>query len=139
MTDIGGAIGCEQLKKLPAFTMQRMAHASYLDSHISVPGLITPQRMTDSTHVYHQYVVRITPELPMKRAEFMTYLADRGIGTAVHYPVPIHRQPVYLGQDPSVSCPVAERLCEEVLSLPVHPNVTEPMLEEICTTINRVN
>ena len=138
MTDIGGAIGCEQLKKLPAFNTLRISHAAYLDSHISVKGLITPYRMPDSTHVYHQYVVRITPEFPMKRAEFMRYLADCGIGTVVHYPIPIHRQPVYLEQDPSVSCPVAERLCEEVLSLPVHPNVTETMLEKICSAINGV-
>ena len=139
MTDIGGAIGCEQLKKLPSFNKKRIANASYLDSHISAKGLLTPHRMPDSTHVYHQYVVRITPEFPMNRAEFMTSLADRGIGTAVHYPIPIHRQPVYLEQNPSVSCPVAEQLCEEVLSLPVHPALTEPMLEKICTTINGVN
>jgi len=138
LTDIGGAIGCEQLKKLPYFNTQRISHASYLDSHISVKGLITPSRMPDTTHVYHQYVVRITPSFPMKRAEFITYLADHGIGTAVHYPIPIHQQPVYLEQDPSVSCQVAEQLCDEVLSLPVHPNVTEPMLEKICTSINGV-
>jgi perosamine synthetase len=138
LTDIGGAIGCEQLKKLPYFNTKRISHASYLDSHISVKGLITPNRMPDTTHVYHQYVVRITPDFPMKRAEFITYLADCGIGTAVHYPIPIHQQPVYLEQDPSVSCPIAEQLCDEVLSLPVHPNVTEPMLEKICTTINGV-
>lgn len=139
MTDIGGAIGCEQLKKLPRFNQQRISHASYLDSHISTKGLLTPHRMPDSTHVYHQYVVRITPEFPMNRVEFMTSLADRGIGTAVHYPIPIHRQPVYFEQNPSVSCPVAEQLCDEVLSLPVHPAVTEPMLEKICSTINGVN
>ena len=138
MTDIGGAIGCEQLKKLPDFNTRRISHASYLDSHNSAKGLGTPQRMPDSTHVYHQYVVRITREFPMKRAEFMAYLSDRGIGTAVHYPIPIHRQPVYLEQQPSVSCPVAEQLCDEVLSLPVHPLVTEPMLEKICTAINGV-
>jgi perosamine synthetase len=139
MTDIGGVIGCEQMKKLPAFNEQRISNAAYLDSHLSVPGLITPYRMPDSTHVYHQYVIRITPEFPMKRTEFMKYLADQGIGTAVHYPIPIHRQPVYQELNPAVSCPVAEQFCEEVLSLPVHPNVTRSMLEEICTTINGVN
>jgi perosamine synthetase len=138
MTDIGGAIGCEQLKKLPSFNKRRIANAAYLDSHISAKGLLTPRRMPDATHVYHQYVVRITPGFPMKRAEFMHYLADRGIGTAVHYPIPIHRQPVFLEQEPAVSCPVAERLCDDVFSLPVHPNVTEPMLDKICTTINGV-
>jgi perosamine synthetase len=139
MTDIGGAIGSVQLKKLGSFNEKRTSNASYLDSHISQKGLVTPYIMPGSTHVYHQYVLRVTPEFPLTRAEFMTYLADRGIGTAVHYPIPIHRQPVYLEQNPAVSCPVAERLCEEVLSLPVHPAVTEPMLETICSTIHGVN
>ena len=138
LNDIGGAIGCEQLKKLPAFNALRSSHAAYLDSHISKKGLITPYRMPDATHVYHQYVIRITPDFPMKRGEFMTSLAEHGIGTAVHYPIPIHKQPVYLDQEISTSCPVAKRLCDEVLSLPVHPNVTEPMLEKICTTIQGV-
>ena len=138
MTDIGGAIGCEQLKKLPGFNTRRISNGAYMDSHLSVKGLVTPRRLADSTHVYHQYVIRITPDFPMKRAEFMKYLAGQGIGSAVHYPGPIHRQPVYLEQDLSVSCPVAERLCDEVLSLPVHPGVTQVMLEKICTAINGV-
>jgi perosamine synthetase len=139
LTDIGGAIGCEQMKKLPRFNNQRMTNAAYLDTHLSAKGLVTPYRMPDSTHVYHQYVVRVTEEFPMKRAEFMTHLANQGIGTAVHYPISIHQQPVYQEMNPSISCPVAERLSEEVLSLPVHPLVTEPMLEKICTAINGVN
>ena len=139
MTDIGGAIGCEQLKKLPAFNSRRIGNAAYLDAHLKCRGLVTPCRLSGATHVYHQYVVRITPEFPMKRAEFMAYLAEHGIGSAIHYPIPIHRQPVYRKQDPDVSCPVAEQLCDEVLSLPVHPAVTEPMLDKICATMNGVN
>jgi perosamine synthetase len=138
MTDIGGAIGSAQLKKLPGFNTRRISHAAYLDANLKVKDLITPYRMPDSTHVYHQYVVQVTPGFPMRRSELITYLAERGIGTAVHYPIPIHQQPVYLDKKKPVSCPVAERLCEEVLSLPVHPAVTRPMLEEICTTINGV-
>ncbi len=71
LTDIGGAIGCEQLKKLPDFNQKRISHASYLDSHLAAKGLVTPHRMPGSTHVYHQYVVRITPEFLMTRAKFM--------------------------------------------------------------------
>ena len=138
MTDISGAIGQEQLKKLSMFNERRISHAAYLDSHLHVKGLITPYRMPESDHVYHQYVIRITPAFPLQRADLIAYLADRGIGTAVHYPVPIHQQPVYAAQNKSTSCPVAERLCEEVLSLPVHPNVTEEILMEICSTINEV-
>ncbi|NMB80001.1 MAG: DegT/DnrJ/EryC1/StrS family aminotransferase, partial [Methanomicrobiales archaeon] len=138
LTDIGGAIGREQLKKLPAFNRRRIENAAYLDSHIRREGIITPARLPGATHVYHQYVIRVTPDFPMTRAEFMKYLADKGIGSAIHYPIPIHRQPVYEQQGPAVSCPVSEKLGNEVLSLPVHPNVTQPMLDEICAAINGV-
>jgi perosamine synthetase len=138
MTDIGGAIGNAQLKKLPEFNKKRISNAAYLNSNLHVKGLTTPYHMPDSTHVYHQYVLRVTPDFPMRRADLMAFLAEQGIGSAVHYPIPIHQQPVYLNKQKSPSCPVAERLCEEVLSLPVHPNITKSMLEEICTTINGV-
>jgi len=138
MTDIGGALGSVQLKKLPGFNRKRTAHAAYLDAHLHAPGLVTPYCMPGSTHVYHQYVVRITSGFPISRADLITRLGEEGIGTAVHYPVPIHQQPAYMNDQRSVPCPVAERLCEEVLSLPVHPNVTDSMLAEICSTINGV-
>jgi perosamine synthetase len=138
MTDIGGAIGHEQLKKLPAFNDARIANAAYLNAHLHAPGLITPVTRPGATHVFHQYVLRITNSFSMKRADLMTFLLGRGIGTAVHYPIPIHRQPVYRDISAPAQCPVAERLCEEVLSLPVHPNVTRPMLMTICDAINEV-
>lgn len=138
MTDIGGAIGCAQLKKLHGFNDKRISNAAYFDANIHAKGIVTPYRLPGSTHVYHQYVMRITPDFPMKRAELIEYLAHRGIGTAIHYPIPIHQQPVYAGKTAGVSCPVAERLSAEVLSLPVHPNVTEPMLSAVCTAINGV-
>ena len=138
MTDIGGAIGGEQLKKLPGFNERRVANAAYLNAHITLPGLVTPALLSGADPVYHQYVVRVTPDCPLSRDELGRYLHDRGIGTAVHYPIPIHQQPVYREAGASASCPVAERLCREVLSLPVHPGVTAPMLETICETINGV-
>jgi len=138
MTDIGGAIGCAQLKKLPGFNERRCSNAAYFDSNIHAKGIVTPCRLPGSTHVFHQYVVRITPDFPMKRAELIAYLAGLGISTAVHYPIPIHQQPVYAGKTAATSCPVAGRLSDEVLSLPVHPNVTEPMLSAVCAAINGV-
>ncbi|AGB02454.1 DegT/DnrJ/EryC1/StrS family aminotransferase [Methanoregula formicica] len=139
MTDIGAAIGREQLKKLPEFNARRRANAEYLSAHIHAPGIVTPFCMPVATHVYHQYVLRVIPSCPLSRSELITMLAAKGIGSAIHYPIPIHRQPVYLSQNPEVSCPIAERLAQEVVSLPVHPNVTEPMLDEICDAINSVS
>lgn len=138
MTDIGGAIGGEQLKKLPGFNEKRVANAAYLDAHITLPGLVTPALLPRVDPVYHQYVIRVTLDCPLSRDELGRYLHDHGVGTAVHYPIPIHQQPVYLDAGSLASCPVAEQLCGEVLSLPVHPGVTAPMLKAICDTINGV-
>jgi perosamine synthetase len=138
LTDIGGAIGRIQLQKLPAFNTARNANAAYLNAHLHAPGLVTPLTRPGATHVFHQYVLRITGSCALKRADLMTFLRERGIGTAVHYPIPIHWQPVYREISASAQCPVAERLCEEVLSLPVHPDVTKPMLKTICTAIHEV-
>jgi len=65
-------------------------------------------------------------------------LRDLGIGTAVHYPIPVHRQPVYLklGYE-SVSLPVSERLARQVLSLPVHPSLTESDLQRIVDSVRK--
>jgi perosamine synthetase len=137
LTDIGGAIGCAQLKKLPAFNDKRIANATYYTSNLTAKGIVTPINTPGSVHVYHQYVIRLTPDFPLQRSGLIAYLAERGIGSAVHYPIPIHRQPVFADKNVA-SCPVADRLSNEVLSLPVHPNITRPMLETVCAAINGV-
>ena len=65
----------------------------------------------------------------------MTYLHEHGVGCAVHYPVALSRQPYYAG---AAACPVAEALAASVLSIPVHPNVTDEGRAYICETINGV-
>ena len=138
MTDIAAAIGIVQLKKLDKFNMRRRKNADYYNSHLSVLGLVTPYVAPGMYHVYHQYVIRLTDEFPVKREEFIEYLKTKGIGTAVHYPIPIHRQPLYaLANDPD-PCPVSTRLATSVLSLPVHPLLDAKELAYICDTINRV-
>lgn len=138
LTDIAAAIGIVQLKKLDKYNQRRRKNAEYYNSHLSVKGLVLPHASTGMYHVYHQYVVRLTEEFPMKRDEFIEYLKTKGIGTAVHYPIPIHRQPLYaLANDPD-PCPVSTRLASSVLSLPVHPLLDGKELAYICDTINRV-
>ncbi|MEN6444045.1 MAG: DegT/DnrJ/EryC1/StrS family aminotransferase [Methanoregula sp.] len=138
MTDIAAAIGIVQLKKLDKFNMRRRKNAEYYDTHLKVNGLVTPYVAEGMHHVYHQYVIRLTGEFPMKRPEFMEYLKAKGIGCAVHYPIPLHRQPLYdVAQDPD-PCPVSTRLAESVLSLPVHPLLDGKELAFICDTINKV-
>ena len=62
-------------------------------------------------HVYHQYVIRLTDEFPMKRADFIEYLKAKGIGSAVHYPIPLHHQPVYARANEPDSCPGIDQPC----------------------------
>jgi perosamine synthetase len=138
MTDLAAAIGLVQLKKLDKFNLRRRKNAEYFNTHLHAKGLILPKIMSGVNPVYHQYVVRLTSDFPMDRAGFIDYLKLKGVGSAVHYPIPIHRQPLYnteTGPDP---CLVATRLSESVLSLPVHPLLDQKELMHICDVINKV-
>jgi perosamine synthetase len=138
MTDIQAAIGIVQLGKLAEFNRKRILNAEYLNKHIKLDGLEIPHRERNVRHVYHQYVVKIDTDL-INREEFARYLTDNCIGCAIHYPLPIHKQPLYrdLGYtDENVNCPVATRLAETVLSLPVHPSLTNEDLKYTVEIIN---
>jgi perosamine synthetase len=139
MTDIGAAIGAVQLKKLDALNLRRQHNAGYLDRHLQLAGLVLPARRTDCAHVFHQYVVKVTGECALAREALMQALKAKGIGTAVHYPIPIHHQPVYQSIAGTAKCPVSVELAGQVMSLPVHPLVTDEQLEYICDTIREVN
>ncbi|MDI6899573.1 MAG: DegT/DnrJ/EryC1/StrS family aminotransferase [Methanolinea sp.] len=138
MTDIAAAIGREQLKKLDAFNRRRQETAAYYDAHLPRDGIVCPFTAPGVTHVYHQYVIRVTGGFRLTRDELAGYLRDRGIGTAVHYPVPLHRQPAFAAQARDARCPVAEECAATVLSLPVHPGVTGADRDRVCRTIAEV-
>jgi len=133
MTNIAAAIGLVQVERVEGFNERRIYNARYLDRHLAGTGLVTPHVAPGVRHVYHQYVVRLPAGYPLSRDAFMTALSERGIGTAVHYPIPVNRQPVYQGENPS--CPVADDLAASVVSLPVHPSVTDDELACICDVI----
>jgi perosamine synthetase len=132
MTEMQAAIGLVQLAKLPQFTEQRIANAAYLTSCLH-ESLSTPVIRPGCQHVFHQYTIRILE----RRNEWMQRLIVRGVEAAVHYPLPVHRQPFYLenttlyrvvgptrfnGQHGGYTeLPVTEAAAREVLSLPVHP------------------
>ena len=127
MTDLAAAIGIEQLKKLPAFNARRAENAAWYDQHLAnIPGLITPSIGPDRTHVYHQYTIRITPEYGLSRDALVELLGKRGIGSAIYYPIPVHRQHSMraygMGE---LAFPVTEHMADEVLSIPIHPSVTD--------------
>jgi perosamine synthetase len=130
LTDLQAAIGLVQLEHLEAFTRRRIANAAYLTAHLH--RLATPRPRPGYRHVYHQYTVRV----PDGRDEASRQLNAAGIGTGIHYPLPIHQQPVYRDLGYRDHLPVAERAAQEVLSLPVHPSLTEADLEHIVRAAN---
>jgi len=136
MTDIAAAIGRAQLTKLDHWNEVRRRNASLLDEGLAgTGGVRTPRERAGHRHVYHQYTVFIEGD----RDRFQARLRELGIGSAVHYAVPVHRQPLYqdLGFG-DVSMPVAERAAEHVLSLPVHPALSESDLERIVEAVRKV-
>lgn len=133
MTNIGAAIGRVQLKKIDEMNRMRNENAIYYLDNIKNPAVRAPVTLNGCTHVYHQFVLRVREN---RRDELAAWLQEHGVGTAVHYPIPVHEQPVYAGIE-NPSCPVSERLAKEVLSLPVYPGLNEAELSHICDTINR--
>lgn len=136
MTDIAAAIGIAQLLRLDEFNNARIRNAAYLTGKLEdVDGLVTPRVGEGVKHVFHQYTIRVTDEFRVNRDELITILNGKGIGTGIHYPVPVHKQPLYKQRGYDMTLPVSEGLAREVLSLPIHPSVTKEDLDYIADTI----
>lgn len=135
MTDLHAAIGLAQIDRLDEFTARRRANAEYLNRHIR--SVITPQVRPGYGHVWHQYTIRV--DRNRDRDAVVKRLNDAGVGTGIFYPVPAHKQAylVEMGLG-DVSLPVAERLAGEVVSLPVHPQLSQADLETIVAEVNRL-
>ena len=138
MTNISAAIGSAQLRKLDRMNELRRRHAQHFLKNISRAGLQLPFCDPGVFHVYHQFVLKVTDEFPLSRSDFLAYLQEKGIGTAVHYPIPVHLQPLYRAPGTEYHCPVSEDCAERVLSIPVHPQITDQECDYITTTINEV-
>ena len=133
MTDFCAAIGSTQLQKLDEFNAKRKENAELLTDGIrKLDGLTVPFVEKDVKHIFHQYVVRVEVNYPRKRDELAKHLNKKGVGVAVHYPLPIYKQPFYLEQGyGGTKCPNTEEACKRVLSLPVHPLVSIEDIEYI--------
>ena len=132
MTDIHAAIGLAQLAKLPAFNARRREIAARYDAELQ--GVVVPRARDGVTHVYHQYTLRVA-----QRDEFATHLTERGVGTGVYYPIPVHLQKPFqaLGYGDE-RFPVSERLADEVLSIPVHPGLSDADVTTVVDAVNEV-
>jgi dTDP-4-amino-4,6-dideoxygalactose transaminase len=134
MTDIAAAIGLCQLKKLPGFNSKRIHNAEDLSAGIKNPRIVTPKVKEGCRHVFHQYTIKVKKE----RDAVLDILTKKGIGTGVYYPTPIHQQKLYKDLGYKGKFSVSERLAGEVISLPVHPSVTEEDLDYIISVINGI-
>ncbi len=123
-----------KLGALAADNARRQAIAAQYDSGLAGLPLATPRRRAEATHVFHQYVIRL-PGRDALRAR----LAAAGIGTGIHYPVPVHLQPAYRGRlatGPS-GLGVTERAAGQILSLPIYPQLTDEAVARVIAEIAR--
>ena len=113
-----------KLRQLPAATAARQAVAARYDAALAdIPDIIIPARDPHSSHVFHQYTIRVAGN--DRRDALQHFLEKCGVPTMIYYPLPVHAQPAYtyLGYQAG-QFPVAEQLCGAVLSLPIHPLLT---------------
>lgn len=134
LDSIQAAILDVKLKQLNAYISARQWAASFYDKAFTgVNGVIIPFRNPDSTHVFHQYTLRLPGN---DRKALQKHLETKGIPSMVYYPVPLHKQKVFAHENFSrINLPVAEKLCLEVLSLPMHTELTEEQLKYITDNV----
>ena len=133
LTDVQAAIGLVQLERLPGLVEQRRQHARQLSHTLdAVEGVRPPVEQPGTIHSYHQYTVVVDGSGDgVKRDALSSALRASGIETAIHYPTPLHRQPVFERETSGISLPVSERLSSSVLSLPVHPALSSRDVEHV--------
>ena len=130
MTDIHAAIGRVQLLKLPGWTAQRQANARFFDENLR--GVTAPPVGDDAVHVYHQYTIRVADD---RDGVAKALREEHGVGVGIYYPIPNHRLPSF---GLTLDLPETECAALEVLSLPVHPSLSQRDLETIVEAVNTV-
>jgi len=134
-TDLASALGLAQLARLDERTEQRRRNASRLTEGLA--GYLTPRVPGGREHAWHQYTMRF----PGERDRVIEGLTERGIGTLIYYPVPVHKQAylqAYVPGAADLDLPVTNRLSDEVLSIPVRPNLAPAELEAVIAAIREV-
>jgi dTDP-3-amino-3,4,6-trideoxy-alpha-D-glucose transaminase len=140
LDEMQAAILRARLTRLPAWTARRRVLAARYRAGLTpivtaaaAAGrtLVVPPEH-DAGHVYHLF-----PLLSGERDALRARLETEGIETLIHFPVPIPRQPALASEEPA-DCPVANRICNEVLSLPLHPDIGDAVVDDVLATLGRV-
>ena len=140
LTDIAAAIGRVQLSRLDALTAKRRRNAEFYDEHLGgIAGLATPYVPDGAKHVYHQYSILIdecqTPN-GIGRDALFTFLAERSIEAGIYYPKPLHLQPLFSSAGYGRGdFPIAERVANQILSLPIHPSLSQVQLDAVVSGV----
>jgi perosamine synthetase len=141
LTDIGAAIGIEQLKKCTAFRDSRGRIARvYDEAFADMPEVQTPVSRSNVEHAWHLYVIQLNLErLRITRNEFIEALREEGIGTSVHF-IPLHLHPYYrgnFGYEPA-DFPQASAAFDRIVSLPIYPKMTEIDVENVVKAVKKI-
>jgi perosamine synthetase len=140
LSDIHAAIALGQFKHLKENTLRRQAIAArYTETFKSIPGLITPIIPPHYTHVFHQYTLRITKDFPLTRPDFQQKLLAKGITSRIYYPQSLHQLKHLNPQNLSYQLPESNRAAREVLSIPVHPYLTDSEVDYIIETVVKIS
>jgi dTDP-4-amino-4,6-dideoxygalactose transaminase len=130
LDELQAAVLRARLRFLARWTVRRRQLAAAYRRALSGSRVAVPREL-DAGHVYHLFPIRTSA-----RDAVQTHLAAEGIETLIHYPVPITRQPALAGEAPA-ECPVATRVCAEVVSLPLYPALADSDVDSICESIHR--
>ena len=132
MTNIHAAIGIEQLRKLTGFNERRKTIAARYSREITNSAFIKPVCLTGFEHVYHQYTLGVND-----RSSFIEFMETQGIGYGIHYPTAIPDQPLYQQGEILGFFTNARIAAERVVSIPVHPGLTEQEVDYIVSSLQR--
>jgi len=141
LADLAAAIGLQQLRKADRLHRRRTELAALYQEFLKeVDEIILPQVQPNRIHSWHLYAIRLQfQRLQLNRAQFITELRQRGIGTSVHW-LPLHMHPYYremYGYRPR-DLPVANALYPQIVTLPIYPDLTEADVEYVCRSIKEV-
>ncbi|MEH2193084.1 MAG: DegT/DnrJ/EryC1/StrS aminotransferase family protein [Nostoc sp.] len=132
----------KKLPHLPQWNRDRLTIAQQYDSELApfaTTGIIPIENQSDTGHVYHLYVIKVDESCPIERQELQEKLTAVGIQTGIHYPIPCHLQPAFtnLGYQPG-DFPQAEKLSQQILSLPMYPGLSSSQVKEVVGAIAHV-
>jgi dTDP-4-amino-4,6-dideoxygalactose transaminase len=136
LDEIQAAILRVKLRHLAAWTAARRMHARHYGEQLGeLQGIRAPQERRDCEHVYSVYTIRVEGCVE-RRDRIQKFLAARRISSMIYYPLPIHLQPAYaaLGVQRG-ELPESERAADEVLSLPMYPELTEDQITRVATAL----